>query len=253
MIRHQLSGISGAPGPGSPRTNNQQPLANGQQPTANSAPLQYREGKAYFRHLELEVGERVLIPRPETEVVVDWALRLAGGKGGTAVDIGTGSGAIALSLALEGQFARVIATDVSSDALDVARRNLARLALQTKTRVELRLGSFLAPAVGLGARVLVSNPPYIATGELDSLPSNVRGWEPPLALLSGEDGMDATATIIEGAHRVLAPGGWLVLETDSSRARIAEGLVRAQGCYAEIAVHPDLTGRDRVLVARLYG
>lgn len=216
-------------------------------------PVQYSEGKAYFRHLELAVDERVLIPRPETEVVVDWALRLAGGKGGTAVDIGTGSGAIALSLAMEGGFARVVGTDVSSDALDVARANLARIAPPLKTRVEFRLGSFLAPVVGLGARLLVSNPPYIATGELGSLPANVRGWEPPLALLSGEDGMDATATIIEGAHRVIAPGGWLVLEVDSSRAHVAESLVRAQGGYAEIAVHPDLTGRDRVLVARLYG
>ncbi|MGI8618855.1 MAG: peptide chain release factor N(5)-glutamine methyltransferase [Gemmatimonadaceae bacterium] len=216
-------------------------------------PVQYAEGKAYFRHIELEVDERVLIPRPETEIVVDWALRLAGGKGGTAVDVGTGSGAIALSLALEGKFSRVIATDVSSDALDVARSNLARLAPRLQTRVELRLGSFLAPVEGLGAHVLVSNPPYIAAGELDSLPANVRGWEPPLALLSGEDGMAATATIIEGAHRVIAPGGWLVLETDSSRAGVAESLVRAQGGYAEIAVHPDLTGRDRVLVARLYG
>ena len=216
-------------------------------------PIQYAEGKAYFRHLELAVDERVLIPRPETEVVVDWAIRLAGGKGGTAVDIGTGSGAIALSLAMEGGFARVVGTDVSSDALDVARANLARRSPPLKTRVEFRLGSFLAPVVGLGARLLVSNPPYIATGELGSLPANVRGWEPPLALLSGEDGMDATATIIEGAHRVIAPGGWLVLEVDSSRAHVAESLVRAQGGYAEIAVHPDLTGRDRVLVARLYG
>lgn len=220
---------------------------------AGERPVQYAEGKAHFRHLELGVDERVLIPRPETEVVVDWALRLAGGKGGTAVDIGTGSGAIALSLAMEGGFARVVGTDVSSDALDVARANLARIAPPLKTRVEFRLGSFLAPVVGLGARLLVSNPPYIATGELGSLPANVRGWEPPLALLSGEDGMDATATIIEGAHRVIAPGGWLVLEVDSSRAHVAETLVRAQGGYAEIAVHPDLTGRDRVLVARLYG
>lgn len=220
---------------------------------SSERPSQYADGRAHFRHLELEVDERVLIPRPETEVVVDWALRLAGGKGGTAVDIGTGSGAIALSLALEGGFARVVGTDVSSDALDVARANLSHLAPRLKARVEFRLGSFLAPVVGLAARVLVSNPPYIATGELGSLPANVRGWEPPLALLSGEDGMDATATIIEGAHRVITPGGWLVLEVDSTRAHLAESLVRAQGGYAEIAVHPDLTGRDRVLVARLYG
>lgn len=225
-IRHQVSGIS-------------------------ERPFQYVEGKAHFRHLELDVDERVLIPRPETEVVVDWALKLARNGGGTAVDIGTGSGAIALSLALEGSFDRVVATDVSSDALAAAAANLARLAPALKAAVELRLGSFLAPVAGIGAKLLVSNPPYIAARELHSLPADVRGWEPPVALLSGEDGMAATATIIEGAHRVLAPGGWLVLETDSTRAGAAEALVRAREMYADIAVYPDLTGRDRVLVARL--
>lgn len=218
---------------------------------SSKRPVQYADGKAYFRHLELHVDERVLIPRPETEVVVDWALRLAGSAGGIAVDIGTGSGAIALSLALEGRFDRVIATDVSSDALEAAAGNFALLASRLRVPVELRLGSFLAPVTGLGAQLLVSNPPYIAARELHSLPANVRGWEPPLALLSGDDGMAATATIIEGAHRVLAPAGWLVLETDSTRAGAAAALVRAQRLYSDVAVHPDLTGRDRVLVARL--
>ena len=214
-------------------------------------PVQYAEGKAYFRHLELMVDERVLIPRPETEVVVDWALRLAGAAGGIAVDIGTGSGAIALALAQEGSFERVVATDVSSDALEVARANLDAARATLKAPVELRLGSFLAPVIGIGATLLVSNPPYIAATELAALPANVRGWEPPLALLSGEDGMAATATIIEGAHRVLARGGWLVMETDSTRAKAAEALVRAQQRYSDIAVHTDLSRRDRVLVARL--
>lgn len=221
-------------------------LVNGERP------VQYAEGRAYFRHLELSVDERVLIPRPETEVVVDWALKLAGGEGGIAVDIGTGSGAIALSLALEGSFERVIATDVSADAIEAAGANLAQLGPALRAPVELRLGSFLAPVLGVGARLLVSNPPYIAATEMHGLPANVRGWEPPLALLSGEDGMAATATIIEGAHRVLAPGGWLVLETDSTRARAAEALVRARGLYSDIAVYTDLTGRERVLVARLH-
>lgn len=214
-------------------------------------PVQYAEGKAYFRHLELRVDERVLIPRPETEVVVEWALKLAGSGGGIALDIGTGSGAIALSLALEGGFERVIATDVSADAIDVARENLALVAARLRTPVELRVGSFLAPVLGAGAQLLVSNPPYIAAGELPSLPANVRGWEPPLALLSEDGGMAATAAIIEGAHRVLAPGGWLVLETDSTRARAVESAVLARKQYCDIAVHQDLTGRDRVLVARL--
>ena len=216
-------------------------------------PQQYAEGRAYFRHLELQVDERVLIPRPETEVVVDWALRLASGTGGIAVDVGTGSGAIALALAQEGSFDRVVGTDVSSDALDVARANLATVASTLKSPVELRQGSFLAPVIGVGASLLVSNPPYIAAGELHALPANVRGWEPPLALLSGDDGMTATATIIEGAHRVLAAGGWLVMEIDSTRARAAEFLVLAAGRFTDVAVHKDLAGRDRVLVARLIG
>ena len=227
-------------------------MAVGSQLSAmNERPSQYVEGKAYFRHLELDVDERVLIPRPETEVVVDWALRLAAGAGGIAVDIGTGSGAIALSLALYGSFERVIATDVSVDALVVASGNLRNVPPHVADTVELRQGSFLAPVAGVGARLLVSNPPYIAAAELASLPPSVRGWEPPLALLSGDDGMSATATIIEGAHRVLLPGGWLVLETDSTRARAAESLAHAQQRFTDVAVHQDLTGRDRVLVARL--
>jgi release factor glutamine methyltransferase len=234
------------------QANSQQLAASSELQTAyGQRPVQYAEGKAYFRHLELLVDERVLIPRPETEVVVDWALKLADNDGGIAVDIGTGSGAIALSLALEGAFDRVIATDVSGDAIEAAAANLARLRPTLRAPVELRLGSFLAPVLRAGARLLVSNPPYIAAKEMHALPANVRGWEPPLALVSGEDGMAATATIIEGAHRVLAPGGWLVLETDSTRARAAETLVRAQDRYTDIAVHTDLTGRDRVLVARL--
>ena len=151
------------------------------------APLAYAVGRAAFRHLVLSVDERVLIPRPETEGLVDLVLQ-AGGAGGLAVDVGTGSGAVALALASEGQFDRVIGTDVSTDAIAVASGNAERLAIGWSTAVEFRTGSYLAPVRDLRARAVVSNPPYISYGEAIDLPTSVRGWEPVVALLSGEVG-----------------------------------------------------------------
>src|SRR6185437_10594353 len=141
------------------------------------APFAYAVRRASFRHLTLDVDERVLIPRPETEGLVEQVLQLSGGMGGTAVDIGTGSGAIALSLASEGIFDRVVATDVSLDALAVARLNASRLAGALRAPVEFRHGSLLAPITDLRAAVIVSNPPYIAYHEAAELPAGVRDWE----------------------------------------------------------------------------
>src|SRR5688500_4181562 len=161
---------------------------------ASGAPFAYAVGRAAFRHLTLDVDERVLIPRPETELLVDEVLACALPPGGLAIDVGTGSGALALALAMEGRFAHVIATDLSLDALDVARANHVRRAHAMKAPVEFRHGSLLAPVAGdrtLGrARLVVSNPPYIAHHEASQLPRAVRDWEPALALFSGPDGMD---------------------------------------------------------------
>jgi release factor glutamine methyltransferase len=211
------------------------------------APFAYAVGQAAFRHLTLNVDERVLIPRAETELLVEEVL--ARRAGGIVVDVGTGSGAIALALASEGEFDQVIATDVSTGALAVARSNLERLAPRLRSPVELRAGSGLAPVRGLTAAAIVSNPPYIAHAEASELPTSVRDWEPAVALFSGDDGMRDTARLIEDAAGVLEPGGLLALEVDSRRASRAAKLASNSGFYSDVIVRPDLTGRDRILLA----
>ena len=215
------------------------------------APFAYGVCRAAFRHLTLDVDERVLIPRPETEMLVEWVLGLSAGLKGCAIDIGTGSGAIALSLASEGGFDRVIATDVSNDALAVASRNAATLAGALRAPVEFRHGSLLAPVKDVrGAAVVVSNPPYIAYHEAAELPSSVRDWEPALALVSGADGMTATLAIIRGAAELLQQDGVLALEVDARRASLVAESLAVDPRYREIAVRLDLTGRERFVVAR---
>ncbi len=221
---------------------------------ARGMPLAYAVGRAAFRHLDLHVDARVLIPRPETEQVVDVVLDLTSGQpGGTAVDIGTGSGAIALALAMEGRFDRIIATDVSSGALDVARENAHRLGRADpsllRTPVEFRPGEGWAPVRDVRARAVVSNPPYIAYQEAPALPRDVRNWEPPIALFSGNGGMAMTAAMIDGAAAMLEPGGVLVLEIDARRAALTVALAASDGRYIGVSVRRDLAGRDRILTA----
>lgn len=219
---------------------------------ARGAPLAYAAGQATFRHLTLVVDERVLIPRPETEQLVEMVLRLdaPAGAGGTVVDVGTGSGAIALALASEGAFARVIATDVSLDALRVAGANVRRCAGVLRTPVELRHGSLLGPVPERGLRVVVSNPPYISLDEASTLPPGVRDWEPSVALFSGGAGMATIAALVREAAPALAPGGLLALEVDARRASLAAELAATHGGYDGIRVERDLTGRERFVVAR---
>jgi release factor glutamine methyltransferase len=213
---------------------------------AEGQPLAYAMGRVAFRNLVLAVDERALIPRPETEIVVGEALRLC--RTGVAADVGTGSGAIALALATEGAFDRVIATDISADALAVARVNVERVA--PAVPVELRSGSLLEPLRGESVDLLVSNPPYIAAGELGALPPAVRDWEPPLALLSEENGMAHTRAIITQAAAVLRPGGWIVLEVDSTRADAVAAMLTGHAWLESVSIRPDLAGRPRVAVAR---
>ena len=212
------------------------------------APFAYAVGRSAFRNLTLQVDERVLIPRQETEMLVDEILTRK--RTGLAIDIGTGSGAIALALASEGEFDRVIGTDVSSGALAVARANGERLAAALTARVEWREGAILAPVGGERARVIASNPPYIALDEASTLPESVRDWEPPFALYSASGGMAVSASIIRGAPDVLEPGGLLVMELDSRRASLAAELALASGRYRDVSVRLDLSGRERFLIAR---
>lgn len=218
---------------------------------ANGAPFAYAVGRAAFRHLTLAVDERVLIPRVETEELVQRVLdEMTDESGGTAVDLGTGSGAIALALAQEGRFARVIATDISNGALAVARANAAACAPMLNCPVEFRAGEWLAPLAGVRARAVASNPPYIASGEAGALPASVRDWEPPVALFAEDSGMRDIACIIHGAHTVLEAGGLLALEVDSRRASLAAELALADGHYRDVSVRLDLAGRERFLLAR---
>jgi release factor glutamine methyltransferase len=218
---------------------------------ARGAPIAYCVGRAPFRHLTLEVDERVLIPRMETEQLVDVALSVAGvAAGGVAVDVGTGSGAIAIALASEGAYDRVIATDVSRDALVVARRNVESHRDVLRAPVELRHGSLLAPVADVRPRLVVSNPPYIAGGEAAALPPSVRNWEPPVALVSGVDGMGVTVRLVREAAERLERGGALVLEVDSRRGGAVARLATAEPRLTDVRLLNDLAGRERFVVAR---
>lgn len=219
---------------------------------AAGAPLAYAVRSAPFRRLTLHVDERVLIPRPETEYLVDLLLATPqGAAGGTAVDVGTGSGAIALALATEGTFDRVVASDVSSDALAVARENALVYKGSMHGVVEFRVGDALAPLADLAnaVHVLVSNPPYIAFAELPDLPRSVRNWEPPQALACPDDGLAVTRSIVVGAGRLLRSGGLLAFETDSRRAGQVADLVEGEGSFGDVRVLCDLTGRERYVFA----
>lgn len=210
---------------------------------AQGEPLAYVTGRAGFRHLELAVDSRVLIPRPETEGLVEGLLARV--RRGTAVDVGTGSGCIALSLASEGAFDQVIALDLSAPALDLARSN------QTAAGGVVRfIRGDLLGAVGTGsADAIVSNPPYLSEPEYAALGSSVRDWEPKAALVGGPDGLAATVALLDDGRRVLRPGGWIALEIDCARAGPASGHAVAFG-WNDIAVEADLFGRERYLFAR---
>ena len=221
---------------------------------ARGAPLAYAVGRASFRHLTLDVDERVLIPRPETELLVDLVMERVGPDHELAVDVGTGCGAIALALASEGNFAEVVGTDVSLDALAVAEVNarLLRSRGALRARLVLAHGSLLAPlhAKQLRAHVVVSNPPYIAFDEARDLPADVRDWEPPVALFSGSQGLDVSTRLVREAADALVSGGLLAMEVDARRASLVAELVAGDRRYRDVGVHLDLTGRERFVLAQ---
>lgn len=232
---------------------------------AAGEPLQYVLGRWGFRTLDLLVDRRVLIPRPETEVVAGLALdalaardrRVAGtpaaDRAPVAVDLGTGSGAIALALAAERwPHVEVWASDASADALAVARANLAGLGRRAGV-VRLVEGHWFEALPGpLRGRVdvIVSNPPYVADAE--ELPAEVADWEPVDALRAGPDGLDAVRTIVAEAPGWLAPGGVLVVEIGETQGDAVLALAAAAGLDGA-SVEPDLAGRPRALLARCSG
>jgi len=223
----------------------------------NGEPLQYAVGRWGFRHLDLFVDSRVLIPRPETEVVAGVALEqlITLGRDPTVVDLGTGSGAIALSIAHEVPDAHVWATDVSGDALAVARANLVGLGGRAAPRVRLVEGSwFDALPSELRGRVqlIVSNPPYVAEHEVADLPPEVARWEPMSALVAGPTGLEDVEHLVAEAPAWLARPGALVVEIAPHQSDAAAALARDAG-FTEVSVRPDLAGRARALVGRMKG
>lgn len=211
-------------------------------------PLQYVLGTAAFRQLELAVDPRVLIPRPETEVLVGLVLEWSAGRpGGRVLDVGTGSGAIALSLAAEGGFAEVIAVDVSAGALEVAAANGRRCGLDGW--VQFRRGSLFEAVAGERFDVVVSNPPYVAETDRTGLQPEVRDHEPELALFGGGDGLSVIRALVAEAPAHLEPGGLLALELGLGQGEAALSLMEAAGTYTAARLAPDLTGRTRFALA----
>ena len=212
-------------------------------------PLQYIVGSTGFRKLELEVNRHVLIPRPETEVLVDQVLGWLGEHPGTrdVVDIGTGSGAIALSIASESG-ARVVATDVSAEALAVARRNAERA--QVSDRVEFRSGS-LVDALGPNETfaVIAANLPYVGEAERSALPPEVRDWEPSGALFAGPDGLSLIRELVTNAWKHLGTPGLLVLEVGATQGADVVALIERSAQYQNARVVRDLAGRERIVRA----
>jgi release factor glutamine methyltransferase len=208
-------------------------------------PLAHVTGWAGFRHLSLRCDARALIPRPETEGLVDLLLQRV--SSGLIADVGTGSGCIALSLAMEGDFSRIVAIDRSRDALALARLN--REEVVAGEAVELVLGDLCAPLCQGMFDALIANPPYLSAAEYAKLDGSVRHWEPALALVSGADGLDATTRLLDEGRAVLRPGGWLALEVDCVRAQLAANRACGFG-WEEVAIHIDLFGRERYLLAR---
>lgn len=217
-------------------------------------PLQHLTGVAYFRHLELAVGAGVFVPRPETEVMTGWvveAARARAAEGGPVrvVDLCTGSGAIALSVATEVPEARVSAVELDEQACTWARRNVA--ASPSAERVDLRYGDLAEafPELDGTVDVVVSNPPYIPMTAYDSVAPEARDHDPALALWSGDDGLDALRAVVAAAARLLSPGGLVAIEHAEAQAESAPRVLARDGRWREVRDHPDLTGRPRFVTA----
>jgi release factor glutamine methyltransferase len=207
---------------------------------AAGEPVAYILGYKEFYGLELAVDPAVLIPRPETELLVDLALAR---NPQSVLDIGTGSGAIALAIKRHRPQARVVATDASAAALEVARRNAARFNLE----LELRLGRWFEPVAGERFEAIISNPPYVVVGDphLAALP-----YEPRIALLGGADGLDGFRALAREAPAHLLPGGWLLVEHGEGQHEAVRGLLEAAGLETT-ASWPDLAGIPRVSGGKL--
>ncbi|MGA2372906.1 MAG: peptide chain release factor N(5)-glutamine methyltransferase [Candidatus Korobacteraceae bacterium] len=212
-------------------------------------PSQYITGHQEFWGLDFVVSPAVLIPRPETEHLVETVLELAHGiVRPKLVDVGTGSGCVALALAHELKDGNVYAVDVSADALEIARANAARLRLDA--RVRFMQSNVLEALAGVGDfDFVVSNPPYVGYGEADKVQKSVRDFEPRVAVFAGEQGLDVIGPLIKQAHRALKPGGWLAVEIGFSMRDAVVNLL-SPTMWEDVRTAPDLQGIPRVIAAR---
>jgi release factor glutamine methyltransferase len=215
-------------------------------------PLQHLTGTAAFRHVDLLVGPGVFVPRPETELLAGWGVDrarevLADGRVPVVVDLCTGSGAIALSLATEVPEAVVHAVELSEDALSWAARNLSG------SGVDLRHGDLADafPDLDGAVDVVLCNPPYIPLEAYESVAQEARDHDPHVALFSGDDGLDAIRTLERTAGRLLRPGGWVGAEHADVQGEAAPAVFRASPRWRDVRDHDDLAGRNRYLTARL--
>ncbi len=233
----------------------------------SGVPLQHIEGTVDFRELVLVCDDRALVPRPETEqlvqLVLDWAFesrgpgvrrvrridRRAAAPLGRVLDIGTGGGAIALSLLHEGVARRAVGVDVSPEALEQASENAGRLGLSHRLELRRALDSpWEAIESGESFSAVVSNPPYVADAELAELQVEVRGHDPHAALAGGPDGLDVLRDIAAGARACLDPGGAVFLETGEGQGEAVKGLLEEAGPWDRIEIRRDLAGRERFVV-----
>jgi release factor glutamine methyltransferase len=220
---------------------------------ADRVPLQHLTGRAPFREIELAVGPGVFVPRPETEQLAGWVLRqLAERHEPVVVDLGSGSGAIALSIAHEHPGARVVAVERDPGAIDWTRHNAAARTTAGDTPVTVVQGDmtdpYLLTDLDGSVDVIVSNPPYVPDGAL--LPREVADHDPPLALWGGPDGLDVVRGMLATAARLLRPDGLLGIEHADQQGASLPAVVRAHGGFSDVADHPDLAGRPRYTTAR---
>lgn len=210
-------------------------------------PSQYITGEAGFRLLDLHVDNSVLVPRPETELLVEEALTfLADAPPGPVLDLGCGSGAIAIAIAREHEGVQVVASDLSHEALVLARRNARRHGLED--RIRFVCGDLCAPLGARRYRAVLCNPPYIATADLETLEPEIRDHEPRLALDGGPDGLDLIRRVAGTILPHLEPGGRLFLEIGACQSEEASGLVRDAG-FGEPEIRPDAAGLPRLIIA----
>jgi len=218
---------------------------------ARGVPAQYITGHQEFWGLDLIVSPAVLIPRPETEHLVETVVELAQapGEGLRIIDVGTGSGAIALALAHELPAAEVWAADISAAALDVARANAARLELGPRVRfVESDLLAAIDPQLRFD--FVVSNPPYVGEGEEDKVQREVKKFEPRIAVFAGLDGLDIIERMVPQALAALKPSGWLLMEIGYTQEAQVRALLERHHAWTELRTVPDLQGIPRVVAAR---